>query len=118
MFQVINKSRDVVLATNCEIADSFFARFCGLMLRKSLCKDNALLLKPCNSIHMLFMRFPIDVIFLNSESEVIGICHSIKPWRTSSVFWKAKSAIEFPAGLLVTTKTDVGDLVQLEELQA
>lgn len=112
--QVINKSRSVVLADHCEIADNFSSRFWGLMFRKSLPDGNSLLLKPCNSIHMLFMKFPIDVLFVNADNKVVGCCKGIKPWRTSSVFWKSVLAFEFPAGVIDKTETAVGDVVVVE----
>lgn len=116
--QVINKSKNIVLANNCEVADSFFSRFCGLMFRQSLALDSALMIKPCNSIHMMFMRFPIDVLFLDKEDKVVGFCDSIKPWRLSSLYWGAVLAIEFPAGIIQSTGTKIGDIVILDQLSS
>ena len=115
MPQVVNKSKAVVLAKSCEMADSFYRRFCGLMLRRSLPHGTSLALKPCNSIHMLFMRFPIDVLFIDKDNVVVGCCKSIKPWRLSSIFRKSVLAVELPAGLIDKTNTDVGDIIAIED---
>ena len=61
-----NISKNTVTAEDCAIADSLFTRFMGLMGRKTLVQGTGLLITPCNSIHMLFMRFPIDAVFLSS----------------------------------------------------
>ena len=115
MAQVVNKSKVVVLAKTCEMADSFYGRFCGLMFRKSLPEGGALALKPCNSIHMLFMRFAIDVLFIDKDNIVVGCCKSIRPWRLSSIFRKSVMAVELPAGLIDKTNTDVGDIIAIED---
>jgi hypothetical protein len=60
------------------------------------------------------MKFPIDVLFIDADNKVVGCCRGIRPWRTSSVFWKSVLAFEFPAGVIDKTGTDVGDVVFLE----
>ena len=115
MPSVTNITKDILLANTCEVADSFWSRFCGLMLRKNLDPSSSLLLKPCNSIHMLFMRFPIDVVFLDESNRICGMCESIKPWRVSSVYWDSVQAVELPAGTIARTGTIEGDIIAIEE---
>lgn len=90
MIPAFNQTRSTCLASRCEVADTFFTRFCGLQLRKELPEGCGLLLSPCNSIHMFFMRFPIDVLFLDDALKVVGMCEGIKPWRVSSIYRTAK----------------------------
>ena len=63
-----------------EIAESFLSRFCGLMLRKNLPEGRGLLLAPCNSVHMGFMRFAIDVIYLDENFCIKKIVRNLRPW--------------------------------------
>ncbi|MFH1956961.1 MAG: DUF192 domain-containing protein [bacterium] len=72
------------LVENLEVADTFFSRLKGLLGRKYISKDYGLLLVPCGSIHMFFMKFPIDVFFLKKVSggfEILKIVRNLAPWR-------------------------------------
>jgi uncharacterized membrane protein (UPF0127 family) len=103
-----------MLAENCEVARTFVARFKGLQLRKSLPAGSGLLITPCNSIHMFFMRFPIDAVFIDAEQTVLHIEEGIRPWRVSRVVRKARSVLELPAGTASATGTRPGDRLELE----
>lgn len=81
-----------------EVADSFFRRFLGLMGRKKLAQGTGLLIAPCNSIHMCFMRFRIDVVYLDKNYRVVKTAENIHPWIGFSCCWKAWAVIELPAG--------------------
>ena len=79
------------------MAQNSYSRILGLMFKKSLPKNRGLLLIPCNSIHTFFMRFPIDVIFLNKHNTIVGIYRNLKPWRITKIFFTAKKVLELPA---------------------
>lgn len=81
-----------------ETADTFFRRFLGLMGRKKLPPSTGLLITPCNSVHTMFMRFSIDVIYLDKDMKVLKIAKHIKPWIGLSACLKAESVIEMNAG--------------------
>ena len=83
-----------------QVADNFLKRFLGLMGRFNLSPYTGLLLSPCNSIHMMFMRFPIDVIFYDKNYKVVKIATNLQPWTGISIAPGAKGAIELPAGTL------------------
>lgn len=70
-----------VLVPKLSMATASFARFLGLMGRKSIAADEGLFFPRCNSIHTFFMRFPIDVIFVKESGEVVEILESLKEWR-------------------------------------
>lgn len=79
-------------------ADSFTSRLKGLMFRTKPLVNEALIIKPCNSIHMFFMFFAIDVVFINDEHRIIKTVTHLKPWR---IVWPVKgatAAIELPVG--------------------
>jgi uncharacterized membrane protein (UPF0127 family) len=87
---------DVVCA-RCLVADSMFARMRGLLGRRGLESGEGLLLRPAPSIHTFFMRFPIDVVFIARDGEVVKVVPALKPWRTAGARG-ARSALELAAG--------------------
>ncbi len=78
-------------------ADSFFSRFRGLMLKKSLAEGEGLLLMDCPAIHCCFMRFPIDVVYLDVSIKVL-FKETVKPWRLGKGVKGAKNVLELSAG--------------------
>lgn len=85
------------IADRVAVAGSFFTRFRGLMLRKSLPAGEGLLLKNCSAIHCCFMRFPIDAVYLDGHMRVVG-AETVKPWRLGGQFPGARHVLELPAG--------------------
>jgi uncharacterized membrane protein (UPF0127 family) len=103
-----------------EVAQSILARGRGLMGRASLPDGEGLYLPGTNSIHMLFMRFPIDCVFLGAprpdgSREVVAVREHLAPWR-GVVWWVrgAKGAVELPAGSAAAAGVRRGDYVRLE----
>lgn len=111
--KIFNATRDVALADHADLARSPWARFRGLMGRRALVEGSGLVLEPCNSIHMFFMRFSIDAVFLDRDWKVVYIAHRIKPWRITRLVRKAKRVIEMPAGTCQTSGTVVGDVLTM-----
>lgn len=102
------------LADNVVLADSAYKRLKGLLGRSCLEKGEALLIRPCMSIHTVGMRFPIDVLFLDFKGVVVGKYEAMAPYRFTGIFFKAKSVLELPAGKLSQTNTNLKDLIKLE----
>jgi uncharacterized membrane protein (UPF0127 family) len=114
-----NRTRGAVLATRLEVADSFGSRFAGLMGRPSLPAGGGLWLPGTGSIHMLFMRFPLDAVFLGSATaggarRVVGLNTGLRPWTGIGSTRGAQGVLELPAGTIVETGTSLGDEVVLE----
>ena len=80
------------------IADTFLLRLAGLMFRKKLPAATGLLLTPCNSVHMCFMRFAIDVVYLDKDYKILKIVKNLKPWIGLSMCRKAWATLEMTAG--------------------
>jgi uncharacterized protein len=72
-----------VVCARCALATSFWTRFRGLMGRASLAPDEGMLFRPAGSIHMFFMRFPIDAVFCDRELRVVKVVRGLRPWRTA-----------------------------------
>jgi uncharacterized protein len=81
-----------------EVADTFWSRLRGLMGRKNIPADYGLLLLPCNSVHMCFMRFAIDVIYLDKEWKILKIVRGLPPWCGLSFCYGAAAVLEVAAG--------------------
>ncbi len=93
-----NLSRGVRLARRVAEARGALARMRGLLGRRELAAGEGLWLRPCRQVHTFFLRFAIDVVFLDRELMVVGICRGLKPWRLSPFFLRARSALELSAG--------------------
>ena len=83
---------------NVEIADNFFKRFRGLMFREKIPSRHALFIAPCNSIHMCFMRFSIDAVFIDSEYKILKIVRNLCPWIGFSICLNAFGVLELKSG--------------------
>jgi hypothetical protein len=106
------------VADHVEVADNVFSRFAGLMFRRGLPAGHGLALRPCSSVHMFFMRFPLDVLFVDADGRVLRVLESIRPWRASSFVRGAKAAIELPAGTASRTGVVPGVVVRMVEPSA
>ena len=80
----------------------------------SLPDGKALVITRCNSIHMFFMRFSIDVVFVDKNDIVVGLLENIPPNSISPIFWRSSKAIELPVGKIAFTKTKINDKVRFE----
>jgi uncharacterized membrane protein (UPF0127 family) len=86
-----------VVCERCELATTFWTRFRGLMGRPSLAPDEGMLFRPGGSIHMFFMRFPIDAVFCDRDLLVLKVVRDLKPWRMAGARG-AKVVLELAAG--------------------
>jgi hypothetical protein len=110
--EAFNETKGATVATNVRIAKSMWARFWGLMGRRSLPGDEGLWIAPCSSVHTFFMRFPIDVVFLDRGGRVVKIVAAMKPWRAAVGGSGAHSVLELNAGKAAGA-VEVGDLLVL-----
>ncbi len=81
----------------CRVADRPLSRMRGLLGRRDLPRGEGLLLRPAASVHTLFMRFPIDVVFLDRELRVLKVVPELSPWRVASGRG-ARAVLELAAG--------------------
>jgi uncharacterized protein len=117
-----NASRGGMLVERLENGSSFWAKFIGLMGRRSLANGDGLWLPDENGIHMLFMRFPIDAVFVaravggpGGPRRVIAVRRSLRPWL--GIVWRvggAKGVLELPSGAIDASGTQVGDDIVIE----
>jgi uncharacterized membrane protein (UPF0127 family) len=111
-YEIVNGRTGEVLATRGRLAQSFRTRAVGLLGDKRLDDGEALIIKPCWSIHTFFMRFPIDVMFIDKSGHVRKIVHSMPAWRFAAS-WGAQDTIEMAPGVLQSFDVLVGDRIEL-----
>lgn len=99
-YKISSKDTGHVLANQVKLADNAWTRFRGLMLTEKMDGYDGILFRPGNSIQTCFMLYPIDVIFLTSENEVVGVVRSMKPWRFTRPYFRASQALELAAGVV------------------
>ena len=108
---VLNKTREHFVATNVAVADSYFRRLIGLLgkTKKWARPGQGLWIIPSHGVHTLGMLFPIDLIFLDREKNVVHVEEHVKPFRISRVSIRTHSVLELPAHTVYRTGTCVGD---------
>jgi uncharacterized membrane protein (UPF0127 family) len=117
-----NVTRGTVLAEQLEDGRSFWSKFMGLMGRASLPSGAGLWMPGENGIHMLFMRFAIDVVFVappdgtaDGSRKVVAVRRAVKPW--TGVVWRvgvARGILELPVGTIDASATALGDEITIE----
>jgi len=106
----LTKQDGTVVAEPLEIASNFIARGVGLMGRRGLPKSGGLLIHGCNGIHMMFMRFSIDAVFVDKKGVVVKTYQRLLPWIGLVPFvWRADKVAELPAGAIKRHGISVGD---------
>jgi len=111
---VRNLTRDTVLGDRIRVARSLRDRTVGLLGRGSLEAGEGLWIERSPSIHMFFMRFAIDAVFVAADGRVTKVVPNLRPWRV--VWWArgARDCLELPAGAAAASATQVGDELRVE----
>jgi uncharacterized membrane protein (UPF0127 family) len=112
--RVRNESKSTALGDRVIIADTSLARFVGLLGKKSLAAGCGLWIAPSNGIHTIGMMFAIDVILIDGECHVVGLRENLRPFRMTSLNWRARSVLELPVGTIQASRTEIGDHLSLE----
>ncbi|RME75067.1 MAG: DUF192 domain-containing protein [Chloroflexi bacterium] len=113
--QVYNLTRRCVLIQQAQLAATFWQRFRGLMGVRTLPDGAGLILVGDKSIHTFFMRFPIDVVYVDEARVVIRTDHRMKPYRIGPFVQAAAYVLEMPAGTIARTGTLPGDRLEFRE---
>ncbi len=112
MYRARDAATGVVLAERLRAAHTHWTRLKGLLGTRRLDPGDGLWLKPCNQVHMIGMRYAIDVVFLNGEGRVVGTASGLQPGRISPRIKEASSVLELPEGTL--KRAGVGEGTQIE----
>jgi hypothetical protein len=115
-FRVRNLTRGTSLGDNIDIADTSASRAKGLLKRNGLDEGSGLWIIPCEGIHTFFMRFTIDVVYIDRKKRVRKTVKWLLPWRMSFCL-PAHSVLELPAGAVDRTQTQKGDQLEFEKYE-
>ncbi len=113
LLEAMNESRGTRLAWRIRRAATFATRLRGLLGRDALDEGEGLLIEPCSGIHTFFMRFSIDVLFLDDDGRVVQALDAVAPWRASRIYPKARKVLELPAGTSRGSATVPGDRIAI-----
>jgi len=111
-----NKTRGSLLGDAIEVADTGKTRRVGLLKRTGLAPGEGLWIRPCEGIHTFFMKFPIDVLFLDRHQRVVKAVKAMEPWRLA-VSLRGRSVVELPVGLIEQSGTHKGDEMEVSEAE-
>jgi uncharacterized membrane protein (UPF0127 family) len=113
--KVLNERTGAILAETLASAHDSASRRKGWLGKKESPVGEAIWILPCEAVHCFFMHFPIDVVFLDREQHVIKLCRAVKPWRMAACI-RAYSVMEFPAGVIDASGTQIGDKIVTREI--
>lgn len=94
------------------MAEKFTSRLFGLMFKRDMPAGAGLMIPKCNWVHTLFMRFPLDIVYLNSDMSVCHIDEHVDPWRFCLPVLKASSVLELNAGSASDLELKKGDILR------
>jgi len=115
--RIENITKGTTLANQAKVATKFWDRTKGLLGKDYLPQDTGLLIIPCSAIHTFFMRFPIDVIFVNKRGLIVALRKSMKKFRYFSSNFQGYFVVELPINTLEITSTTIGDKIGVEALR-
>jgi uncharacterized protein len=113
--RVRNQTRNTTLATAADVADTSEKRRTGLLKKQKLDPGEGLWISPCESVHTFFMKFAIDLVYLDKKKRVRKVRHAVRPWRLSACL-SAHSVLELPAGAAAASATEPGDQLVFDTL--
>lgn len=111
--KVRNVTRNVDLVVHGRMADTFWTRLRGLIGRKALPPGEGLVIRPCKGVHMWFMRFPIDVLYVGEDDRIVDVDEDLRPWTIGRPRRNSRYVVELPAGTVRRTGTRVGDRIRI-----
>ncbi|CCO07021.1 DUF192 domain-containing protein [Desulforamulus hydrothermalis] len=111
--QLVNCTKNTIIAQQVNLADTFWLRLKGLLGRKHLPAGQALVLYPCSAVHTFFMQFAIDLVFLDKQGTVVRLQENMVPWRLSPYVPRAVVAVELPLGSIKAGCIEHGDTLAI-----
>jgi len=112
--RLVNKSDNKTLISHLEVAQGLWPRMKGLLGRKNLPADQALWIPRCNSIHTFFMKFPIDLVFIDADMVVKKTIAGVRPGRVVWPVWQATGVIELSEGFLQNNPLRIGEQLHVD----
>jgi uncharacterized protein len=118
MVRALNTTRGTVLGECIRVADTGLSRIIGLLGERKLMPGDGLLIVPSQGVHTWGMLFPIDIVVLDGEWNVLALRRRMRQFRMTRIFWKAAAVLELPPGVLDSTSTELGDTLTFDRVEA
>jgi uncharacterized protein len=112
-----NRTRGTLVGESIRVADSGLTRIIGLLGERTLPPGDGLLIVPSQGVHTLGMLFAIDIVVLDGEWNVMATRRELRPFRMTRVFWKAAAVLELPAGVVESSRTVKGDILEFDRAE-
>lgn len=115
MVKIYNSTKNVIIADSVKVAQNFITRTLGLIPRKSIFDGEALIIKPCCSVHTFLMKFPIDILFVDKNNKIIALYENVSKNKILPVHLSASYVVEMKAGQISNYKIEKCDIIQIDE---
>lgn len=112
--KIYNSTQNNLIADDVKVAQNFVTRSIGLLSKKSISESEALIIKPCCSIHTFFMKFAIDVLFVGANGQIVALHENVTPWRILPIHLKSKYVIELASGQIALKNICLGDIISIK----
>ncbi|MBZ5626884.1 MAG: DUF192 domain-containing protein [Acidobacteriia bacterium] len=116
--RAVNTTRGTVLGDRVRVADGSLTRLVGLLGERELAPGDGLLILPSQGVHTWGMRFAIDVVVLDDDWRALALRPAMPPWRMTRLFFKSSAVLELPSGVIRSTSTSVGDVLDFSRVAA
>ncbi len=110
---IYNSSKNILIADNVKVAKNFITRSIGLLSKKDINPNEALIIKPCNAVHTFFMKFNIDVLYIDKNNKVLSIFENISNSKILPINFKCAYVIELKAQN-IKNKISINDIIELK----
>lgn len=115
--KIYNSTQNNLISDDAKVADNFYTRSVGLLSREYLSENEALILKPCCSVHTFFMKFAIDVLFVNKQNEIVALYENVKAFRILPIHFNSHYVVELPAGQINARNIQKHDIIIVKSSQ-
>ena len=112
--RAVNTTRGTVLGEFIRVADTGLSRIIGLLGERKLSPGDGLLIVPSQGVHTWGMLFPIDIVVLDRDWNVLALRPRMRQFRMTRIFWKAAAVLELPPGVLDSSSTALGDTLTFD----
>ena len=115
MVKVYNSTKSNIIADDANIAQNPITRTLGLLIKKDFPDGHGLVILPCCSIHTFFMKFSIDVLFVNKKNQVVAVFENVKKNRILPIILNSYYVVELPMGTILSKNIEKGDLLEIQK---
>jgi len=115
--RAVNRTRGTILGECIRVADTGLSRMVGLLGERKLSSGDGLLIVPSQGVHTVGMLFPIDVVVLDNDWNVLALRPRMRQFTMTRIFWNAAAVLELPSGMLASSSTAVGDTLSFDPVE-